>query len=205
MKHTELLGFEIAFSLPDWFPPEAENYTQRVYYPKHHAYAGQVKEDVSKNFAMEALYELPNVHETAIMQLCGNWVTFKFEGVYHGDAPDKIADCHAALEEFLKQWIKPIRGHEYVVQGHDEGGYEVLDLTENRVVWVDVSVKACQAWIEQRPAGHLWVTAKARKSGRASRVGPFASQDVAFEWIRESRPDEEWEDVDVVSDVGEEE
>lgn len=197
---TELLGFEIAFSLPDWFPPEHANYTYRTYYGPRERYAGQVKESFDKNHALDELHELPNLDTSAVSQTCGNWVTFKFENIGATQVDEKTKQCRRLLNDLIRKWTKPIFGHEYLAQkqGNSDRVFEVLDLTQDgEVVWVDSSYEGCQAWIDQPAGGRYIGICKSTIDGRFDNMGPFASEAAAYAWMAIYRPEPTWIDHDV--------
>jgi hypothetical protein len=141
-NETLLLGFEIAFSLPDWFPPKSAEYT----YTRDKWYSE------TGNRAVNALHELPGLSTSAVEQICGNWVTFKFEHISPKNIPAKTEECRQLLNAFIKEWCKPITGHEYLIQPQGRMMFEVLDLsdpTPGKVVWVDHTYEKCQAWVDQ--------------------------------------------------------
>jgi hypothetical protein len=140
---TEFLGVELAFSLPDWFPPESAEYGVGTseYGPGY------------RNHAIDDLMNLANVSMSLTSQV-GNHVKFKFEG--YVNLSTKREECLSLVNEILRKWAKPIAAHQYLVQGrgirHEIGrGYEVLDLSSSPpgdVVWTD-TYEDCEVWINQ--------------------------------------------------------
>jgi len=137
MNTTELLGFQIAFSLPNWFPPESAEY--KVNHADYTSTYG--------NRAVDELSNLQNVDTVAVHQICGNWITFKFEDISVTEVTKRTSECREALHEFIKRWSKPVDGHEYLIQS-GSGEFDVLDLSDATIAWSDASYELCQKWID---------------------------------------------------------
>lgn len=50
------------------------------------------------------------------------------------------------------EYYAPKRDHEYLIQPSDHGGFEVYDLTDLRVIWLDPDYEEAQRWLDEYPA-----------------------------------------------------
>jgi len=143
---VEFYGAELTFGLPDWFPPEAQEYCV-----KHKDWT-----TTYGNHALDALYEIEHVNNSVVHGVAGNWVTFKFDEINPSQIAPLVPRCKKIIFEFLQKWSKPIAEHEYCVQGRglgtsyvQDGVYEVLDLSASSELVYHGSYKECNDWIDQ--------------------------------------------------------
>lgn len=103
-KQSRYVGTEVAFTLPDWFPPSRLDYSRNHNYPAHHAWAGSYSHSEEGNSAVEALHKLKDVGTSAVYQVCGNWVTAKF----HCE-PRHLAAAIKQFEDKLNRFLNRYR------------------------------------------------------------------------------------------------
>lgn len=102
-NNTEYLGCDVAFDLPDWFPPKRADYDKVHLYGMGHAWEGSFDYSEDKNKALDALSKLPDVKEYAVHQVCGNWVTARFE-CEPKDLQKEIEKFQKRLNSFLARY-----------------------------------------------------------------------------------------------------
>ena len=97
----------ITLSLPHWFPPVRQNYTDPVYYPDDHAKKGQIEKWVEGNRSVDAIKKLPGFRR---LDLIGKTISFVLNGKY------TAAKTKVRLHNYLCKFCEAIERHEETVK-----------------------------------------------------------------------------------------
>jgi hypothetical protein len=100
MFQSERLTIKIAFTIPQWFPPNRLDYRKAHYYDKYHAYAGSFDHSTYHNSAEDNLFNrFKNLKE-----VCNyHWIEFEYEGSPE-HLPKWIERTTDRLNQFFKQY-----------------------------------------------------------------------------------------------------
>ena len=100
MFNTEALGIKIAFSIPQWFPPDRLDYTRSHHNPEGHAYAGAFDHSTNHNSAEDNLFR----QFKDIKEFCNNyWIEFEYDGTPE-QLTNWIKKTKMQLDNFFKQY-----------------------------------------------------------------------------------------------------
>lgn len=92
---------EVTIHLPDWFPPVRLERRRNVYYPKDHAYRGQVDRVDYFNSAEDALWRLNGIKETCLVPEA-KWLVIEVST--RSDIKKATLKFQAKLERFLRRY-----------------------------------------------------------------------------------------------------
>jgi hypothetical protein len=100
MFKTEALGIKMAFSIPQWFPPDRLDYSKAYHNPEGHRYAGSYDHSTYHNSAEDNLLK----QFKDIKELCKYyWIEFEYDGTPE-QLPKWIERTKMQLDNFFKRY-----------------------------------------------------------------------------------------------------